>query len=191
MSARAHSAAFYATTSAAVPDFERHSGGRKARTRICHSGCDLRIAPDANFTRKARSRGPFVNPHRSAVVAMPADVAARTAMMAERFQPDIGDSGGDVQAGLALQADWLQRVGISQAADQKIAAEADTDRRVGADAAVIAGKLAAADPAVRCAHRPGKLVCSVKPRSTPIAAHGRDIGFGAAALAPEHAFEAG
>ena len=46
-----------------------------------------------------------------------------------RLQVDIRYAGRDVQAGLALQADRLQRVGILRTADQEIAAAADTDRR--------------------------------------------------------------
>ena len=65
----------------------------------------------------------------------------------DRLQFDIGDSGRDVQAGLALHADRLQRVGILRTADQEVAAETDADRRIGADAAVIAGEFAASKPA--------------------------------------------
>ena len=53
-----------------------------------------------------------------------------------RLQLDAGDPGGDVQPGLALHADRLQRVGIGRTADQEIAAAADADRRIGADTAI-------------------------------------------------------
>src|SRR5580704_14483948 len=84
-------------------------------------------------------------------VIMPAAVTGP-----ERLQLDIGDTGGDVQSGLALHADRLQRVGILRTADQEITAATDADRRVGADAAVIAAEFAATDPSHRCIHRPGK-----------------------------------
>ena len=81
---------------------------------------------------------------------------ARTVAV-ERLQLDVGNTGGDVQPGLALHADRLQRVGIRRTADQEVAATADADRRIGADAAVAAGKFAASEPAVRRIDRPGKL----------------------------------
>src|SRR5207248_10325022 len=74
----------------------------------------------------------------------------------DRLQFDAGDPGRDIQPGLALHAERLQSVGIGRTADQKIAAKADADRRVGADAAVAAGKLAASEPSRRRVHRPGK-----------------------------------
>src|SRR5882724_893161 len=67
----------------------------------------------------------------------------------DRLQFDIGDAGSDIQPGLALHADGLQRIGILRPADQKVAA-ADPDRRVGADATVIASEIAASNPAGRC-----------------------------------------
>src|SRR3954467_2951860 len=118
-------------------------------------------------------------------------VPARTDVSAERLQLDIGNSGRHVQAGLALHAERLQREGIRGAADQEVAAAADADRRVGADAAVIAGEFAAADPGVRRVHRPRQLRLRGDAEIKAIAAHSGDIGFGATALALEYAFEAG
>jgi len=91
------------------------------------------------------------------VAAMVMHVPARTAMRKpDRLQFDISDTGRDVQPGLALHADGLQRIGILRSADQKVAAAAEPDRCVGADATVIAGEVAASNPAGRCVHRPGK-----------------------------------
>ena len=78
----------------------------------------------------------------------------RSAIAAERLQLEIGNPGGNVQPGLALHADRLQRVGIGRTTDQEIAAAADADRRVGADAAVTAGEVATANLAVRRAPPP-------------------------------------
>src|SRR5258705_13415207 len=92
-------------------------------------------------------------------MAMPADMPARTAMGdPDRLQLDIGYPGRDVQSGLALHADGLQRIGIRRAADQKIAAETDADGSVGSDATVVAREIAASKPPRRCIHRPGKPV---------------------------------
>jgi hypothetical protein len=91
------------------------------------------------------------------LAAIPVHVLARTAMRElDRLQFDIGDAGSDIQPGLALHADRLQRIGVLRPADQKIAAAADPDRCVGADATVIAREIAASNPAGRCIHRPGK-----------------------------------
>jgi hypothetical protein len=90
-------------------------------------------------------------------MTMPVNVQARTATREpDRLQLDISDPGRDIQSGLALHADGLQRVGIPRTADQKVAAETDPNLRVGADAAVVAREIAATDPAGRCIDRPGK-----------------------------------
>src|SRR5260221_3159311 len=67
----------------------------------------------------------------------------------------------------------------------------DAHRGVGADAAVIAGEIATADPAVRRIHGPGQLSLRGDAEIEAIAAHGGDVGFGTPPLALEHAFEAG
>ena len=54
-------------------------------------------------------------------MAMPVMKPAITAMHEpHRLQFDGGDSGRDVQPGLALHADRLQRVGICRTADQEL-----------------------------------------------------------------------
>src|SRR6267154_2305001 len=123
---------------------------------------------------------------------MPASVPARTTVLKpDRLQFEIGNPGGDVQPGLALHTEGLQRVGILRAADQKIATAADPDRRIGADATVIAREIAASHPAGRRIDRPGKFGLLGEADIQAIAADGCDIGFGTAAFAPEYTFEAG
>src|ERR1700682_4279034 len=124
----------YATTSAAVPDF--------GHAQI----------------KKARFRGPFSLRHISsaAMMMMMPMVVPAAAAEATRLRLEAGDTGGDVQSGLPLHADRLQRIGIGWAADQEIAAAADADRSVGAAAAITAGEIAASEPAVRRIHRPGE-----------------------------------
>src|SRR5260221_14064388 len=117
-------------------------------------------------------------------------VPARS-VAAERLQLDPGDPGGTIEPGLALHAERLKRVRVRRPADQEIAAATDADRRVGAEATVIAGEIAAADAAVRRIHRPGQLSLRGDAEIEAIAAHGRDVGFGTPPLALEHAFEAG
>ena len=53
-------------------------------------------------------------------------------------QLDVGDAGRDIQTGLALQADRLQRDRRLPDRRPAIAADADADRGIGADAAVAA-----------------------------------------------------
>src|ERR1700726_4371414 len=108
----------------------------------------------------------------------------------DRFEVEVGNAGRDVKAGLPLHADRLQRVGIRRSADQEIAAAADAHRRIGTDAAVGAGELAAPEPAGRRIHRPGKSALFGDAEIEAEAAYGRHIGFGTAAVAAEHAFEA-
>jgi hypothetical protein len=73
---------------------------------------------------------------------MPAMVVPARAEL-DRLQLEAGDTGGDIQAGLSLQADRLERVGVGGTANQEVAAAADADRCIGADAAIAAGEFAA------------------------------------------------
>src|ERR1700731_1797008 len=68
----------------------------------------------------------------SAVTVMPRMVVPMMPAMRERdrLKLNAGDAGRDIQSGLALHADRLQRVGIGRTADQEIAATANTDRRI-------------------------------------------------------------
>src|ERR1700682_6108570 len=125
-------------------------------------------------------------------MAMPVSVPARAAMHEpDRLQLDIGYPGRDVQPGLALHADGLQRKGICRTADKKIAAETDADGSVGADAAIIAREIAASNPPRRRIHCPGKsgLIGEAEVHAVP--ADGCDVRFGTAAFALKHTFEAG
>src|SRR6476661_4837524 len=125
--------------------------------------------------------------------------AARAAMMVlpagapepVRLQLDAGDAGRDVQPGLALHADRLQRVGIRRPADQKVAAETDADRGVGADAAITAGEFAASESPRGRVYRPGKPGLVGEAEIDAVTADGCDVGFGTAAFALVYAFEAG
>src|SRR6185437_6338880 len=113
--------------------------------------------------------------------AVTAAMMMRQAAMAEadRLELEPGDTGRDIQSGLALHADRLQRIGVALTADQEIAA-----------AAIGAGEIAVTEPRVRCIDRPGELGLRGDADIDAEAAHGGDIGFGPAARALEHAFEA-
>src|SRR5260221_2545021 len=108
-----------------------------------------------------------------------------------RLQFDIGDTSGDVQPGLSLRAARLQRAEILRTATQECAAATDADRRVGADAAVIAGEIAASNPGGRRVDRPAQPGLVGDAEVEPEATDGRQIWFGTTALALEHTFQAG
>src|SRR3569623_2055947 len=65
--------------------------------------------------------------------------------VANRAQFKVDDATGDVQAGLALQAERLQREGVGRTADQEVAAAAAADRGIVVFARVAAGLLACAN----------------------------------------------
>ena len=109
----------------------------------------------------------------------------------DRLQFEAGDAGSDVQSGLALHAERLQRVGVGGTADEEIAAAADADRRVGADAAIAAGEFAAPEPGIRCIDSPGQLGLRGDAEVETDALHFGEIGFRPAAIAAEHALETG
>src|SRR5260370_37729428 len=123
-------------------------------------------------------------------MAMPVMPVRTAGPEPHRLQFDIGDASGDVQPGLALHADRLQRVGILRTANQEIAAATDADRRVGTNAAVIAGEIAASDPGGPRVNRPAQPGLVGDAGVEPEATDGRQIWFGTAALAREHPFQA-
>src|SRR5713226_2782486 len=129
----------------------------------------------------------------SAVMVMPRMVVPMMPAMRERdrLKLDAGDAGRDIQSGLALHADRLQRVGIGRTADQEIAAPANTDRRIGADAAVAPCEFAATKPQVRRVDGPFEPGLLGDAEIDPNPPQRCDIGFGTVSLALEDAFEAG
>src|SRR5438105_12332 len=92
--------------------------------------------------KKARLRGPF--PTELSVTAM-MPVVPVVAVHDHRLERNIGNARRNVEPGLALHADRLQHIGIGRPAEQEVAAEADADGRIGADAAVLTGQPAAPD----------------------------------------------
>src|ERR1035437_2129688 len=172
---------------------ERRSPGARFSMTQHRRPCQIWEALGLAKKRGPLSRAPSVwRCGLSAVMAMPVSVPAIAAMRElDRLQFDIGYSGRDVQPGLALHADRLQRVGILRPPDQEVAAEPHPDRCVGADAAVIAGEIAVSDPAGRRVHRPSQSCLLGDAEIDAVPADGCDIGFGAAAFALEHTFEAG
>ena len=71
-----------------------------------------------------------------------------------RTQVDVDNACDGAEAGLALQAQRLQRDRIVGAADQQVGADADTRRGVGAHTAEMTGKRTAANPMARRVHDP-------------------------------------
>src|SRR5689334_24818891 len=106
---------FYATTSGAVPEFATEAHRALKRKRPACAGLFL----DVSF---------------SAAAVMPAMVVPARTVAVVRLQLEAGDTGGDIQPFLALHAKRLQRVGVGRTADQEVAAAADADRCIGADA---------------------------------------------------------
>lgn len=66
-----------------------------------------------------------------------------------RTQIDIDHASRGAEAGLALQAQRLQRDRIAGTADQQVRTDPDADRRVRSDSAEMASQRAAAQPAAR------------------------------------------
>src|ERR1700742_86521 len=110
---------------------------------------------------------------------------------ADRLELDAGNARRDIQSGLALHADRLQRIGVARTADQEVTAAADADRRIGADPAIGAGEFAEAEPRGWCANGPDELRLGGDAEIDADAPHGRDISLGPPAGALEHAFEIG
>jgi len=89
-------------------------------------------------------------------VMMPMAVVVPRSAHIGRPQIDIDDAGDGAQAGLALQAQRLQRNRIVRSANQQVGAEADADRGIGANTAEVTGERAAAEPVAWRVDRPRK-----------------------------------
>jgi hypothetical protein len=118
--------------------------------------------------KKARLRGPFPNVLLSAATVMAAMVVVPARGELNRLQFEAGNAGRDVQPGLSLHAERLQRVGVGGTANQEVAAAADADRGIGADAAIAAGEFAAPSRLFGAFTAQESWVCSVTPRSRPM-----------------------
>src|SRR5258705_12147104 len=101
-------------------DASRESGGRRnpgACYLLCHNSSGR--ARFAGRRSARQKRGPLCGPllrwrygFSAVMMMMPANVPARTAVgEPDRLQLEIGYPGRDVQAGLDLHADALQRIG--------------------------------------------------------------------------------
>src|ERR1700761_3920332 len=108
-----------------------------------------------------------------------------------RLEIETGDAGRNVETGLALNADRLQRISIGRSTDQEVAAATDADRGVGANAAVATGQRTITDRADRRVHRPGELGALGDAEIEAEAANGGEIGLGPAAFSLEHALQIG
>src|ERR1700738_453484 len=140
--------------------------------------------------KKARLRGPFPLASWLLMVMVMAMMPTMAGMHANRLQFAARYAGSDVQPGLPLHTDWLQRIGISRAAEQKVASEAHADRRIGADAAVTSRKAAVPDPVGRSVRRPGELRLIGETQIDADPLHGGNVSLRTLAFALEDALEA-
>src|SRR5258705_1925261 len=102
----------------------------------------------------------------------------------QAFQP-----GRDADADLALHAKRLQRDRIVRSADQRVAADADTERRAALRAGIVAGKVARSKPRHRRKHAPGQHRLLGDAEIESDLADGRDIAVFRHALGAQHAAE--
>src|SRR6478752_8101558 len=100
---------------------------------------------------------------------------SHTELLTARAQFQALEAGGDVEADLALHAERLQRDRIVGAADQHIAAEADTDRGAALRTGVGAGEVARSEPVYRREHTPGECRFLGDAEVEADLANGRDV----------------
>src|SRR5690242_17399356 len=167
-----------------TPGEEKDGSAAWRAGSLCHNGFH-------RTKKEARLRGPLRRLPLHIHLAVPMMMDAAAMSEADRLELDAGNAGGDIQAGLSLHADRLQCIGIARTADQEVAPATDADRRIGADPAITASKLAKTEPGRRRADRPGELRLRSDAEIEANAPDGRDIGFGAAARALEHTFQIG
>jgi DNA polymerase-3 subunit alpha len=104
---------------------------------------------------------------------------------------EADNAAGHIHAGLALQAERLKREGVLRTAPQQVAAAAETERDIAADAAIVAGEVAAADTAGRRMNGPGEAGVLGDAEIDAEAGDMRQIRLGPAAFAAEDAFKRG
>jgi hypothetical protein len=78
------------------------------------------------------------------MMVMPMPPVAWRRTQVHRPQIDIDDASHGAKAGLALQAQRLQRDRVVGTSDQQVRADPNSDRRVSADPAEVTGERAAA-----------------------------------------------
>src|ERR1700733_6670098 len=100
-------------------------------------------------------------------------------------------SGGDVQADLALQAQRLQRDRIVGAADQHVAAGADTDRSAALRAGIVAGEITGSQTPYRRKPAPGQRGFLGNAEIDADFTNGRDVTILRHAVDAQHAAEIG
>ena len=126
------------------------------------------------------------------MVVMPMAVVVTRSAHVRRTQLDIHDSGDRADAGLALQAQRLQRNRVIRTAHQQVGTDADTRRRVGADATEVTGERAAAEPMARRIDDPRQTGFRGGAQIESEALDARDIRFRRCAIAAaEHALHFG
>jgi hypothetical protein len=108
-----------------------------------------------------------------------------------RLQCETDDAAGHVETGLALQTDRLEREGVGRASDEKVAAAADTDGSIAADAAVIAAQLARSDAGNRCRNAPAEFCLLGSTQFNAIATDLRHVGIRATAFSVENTLKLG
>jgi hypothetical protein len=106
-----------------------------------------------------------------------------------RAQLETDEAARCVEAGLALNAERLERDRVVRPADQQIAAAADADLGVAADATVVAGQVATADAAGRGVHGPREVGALGDADIKAETGDGRDVRLRTTAPAGEHAIE--
>jgi hypothetical protein len=124
------------------------------------------------------------------VVPMPPVAWRRTQI--HRAQINIDDASHGAKAGLALQAQRLQRDRIAGTAGQQVCADPNSDRRVSADPAEVTGKCSAAQPATRRVDHPCQTGLLSDAKVKTKALNARDIWFRRrSAVAAEDALQLG
>ncbi len=115
-----------------------------------------------------------------------------TARQVGRAQADVDDAGNGGKTGLALEAERLQRIGIGGTTHQEVCTDADTDGRIGAEAAVLAGERARSDAVGRGVDGPGEAGLLGDAEVETVAMNAGDVRLGiAAVIAAEDALQLG
>src|SRR5437764_10189677 len=121
-----------------------------------------------------------------AVTVGPPDICARRH---RRAQLEACHAHRYIEAGLAFEAERLQRQGIVRSPDERVGVAAYADSRTGGDARIIPGKIARTDPARRREHRPGERRLRSETDVEPDPLHERVVRISCAVIRMEPALQ--
>lgn len=160
---------------------ENAPDGRTRAPRLAARSASSGYALSSEKISRKKRRGPLsrafsvIQSVMMSTMTMP--LLARRRTHIRRTKIDIDHAGRGAEAGLALEAQRLQRDRVAGTTDQQVRTDPDADRRVRSDSAEMAGQRAAAQPSARRMDDPCQTGLLSDAEVEAKALDTRDVGF--------------